>query len=200
MGNCSCEVCMWFVFCGRNAFMYGDDIIRVQVVRKRRKEFEYGRTDTKMMMASIGPSRRGSLWSKHWFTKTDKLQFNIYPLRSSRMGKRKWLSVNGCTANASYYRSHCGPSATNPQPRTELLQDPLQSRATTFLLQRLQRLLSSGTGRRVGFGRTAVFINREAQFAWTLSTNRSPRLSEHAASHPRQWTQCHIRLPCSPYP
>jgi hypothetical protein len=109
MGNCSCEVCMWFVFCGRNAFMYGDDVMRVQGVSKRRKEFEYGRTDTKMMMASIGPSRRGSLWSKHWFTKTDKLQFNIYPLRSSRMGKRKWLSVNCCTANASYYRSHCVP-------------------------------------------------------------------------------------------
>ena len=148
-------------------------------------------------MASIGPSRRGLLWSKHWFTKTDKLQFNIYPLRSTIMVKRKWLSVNGCTANASYYRSYPGPSASNPQPRNELLQDPLQSRATAFLLQWLQRLLSSRARRRAGFGGTAVFITRGAHFAWTLTTNRSPRLSEHTASHPRQWTPCHIRSPYS---
>jgi hypothetical protein len=35
--------------------------MRVQDVGKRRKEFEFGRTDTKMMMASTGPARQGWL-------------------------------------------------------------------------------------------------------------------------------------------
>jgi len=128
---------------------------------------------------------------------TDKIQFRIYPLRSTMMGKRKWLSVNGCIANAPHYRSHPGPFASNPQPRTKLLQDPLQSRATTFLLQWLQRFLSSGMWRRASFGGTPVYVTREAQYAWPLTTNRSPRLSDHTASHPRQWPQCHTCLPRS---
>jgi len=44
-------------------FVYGDDVMRVQGVRKRRRDFEYGRTDTKMTIAPIRPARRRWLWT-----------------------------------------------------------------------------------------------------------------------------------------
>jgi len=98
LGNCSCEVCMWFGFCGRNVFMYGDDVMRVQGVSKRRKEFVYGRTDTKMMMASIGPSRRGWLWTQHEWKKRVENRLDAFRnyVTAFRCNKWKLLFVNGC--------------------------------------------------------------------------------------------------------